>query len=512
MHDPRPIRRLPALLLSLGVATLGAADPPDPIPAPDSLAAPLAPNPGLPVSPAGADELGGPLIPGQVVRPIDLASALRLAGVRDLDVAIARARVCEAVAELDEARVLWLPSMYLGPNWIRHDGQAQVVEGAVRSISKSSLFVGATAAAGQGVSGPVPAGGPASVGGLTSIIRFSDAIFTPLAARQVVAAREANVAASRNDALLAVAESYFDLQRAAGRLAIAREAVGHAEALARITGSYARTGAGLEADHRRGLAELDRRRREVEAAAGDAEVVSADLVRRLRIDPLVVLAPVEPPVTLIRMTLEGASIDDLIVRALRHRPELAEARSLVEATLLRLRQAKLRPFIPSLSMRYSGGAFGGGPNSFFGDFSGRSDVDVSLYWELQNLGLADRAIARQRAAQQRAATLRVMQVQDRVAAEVVRAEKSRRATARQVREAANAVPEALTSLQLNLTSLNRAAGLPGATRPIEVLQPIQALAQVRSEYLDAVLAQNLAQFRLYHAIGSPADGGTGPAE
>ena len=43
-------------------------------------------------------------------------------------------------------------------------------------------------------------------------------------------------------------------------------------------------------------------------------------------------------------------------------------------------------------------------------------------------------------------------------------------------------------VRLNLTNIRRGAGLPGATRPIEVLQPIQALAQARTDYLAAVLA------------------------
>src|SRR5689334_23452304 len=147
----------------------GRAEAPAPVPAP--------------LSPGDA---GSPLVPGQEIRPIDLPGALRLGGARDLDVAIARERVCQALAELDQARVLWLPSLYVGPNWIRHDGQAQVVEGPVRSISKSSLFLGATAAAGSSVTGPIPAGGPAPVSGLASILRISDAIFEPLAARQAV--------------------------------------------------------------------------------------------------------------------------------------------------------------------------------------------------------------------------------------------------------------------------------------------------------------------------------------
>jgi outer membrane protein TolC len=443
------------------------------------------------------------LIPGQAIQPIDLGGVLRLAGARDIDIALARERACQAVAELEQARVLWLPSLFVGPSWIRHDGQAQIVEGKVQSISKSSLFLGANAAAGSSVYGPVPAGGPPAISGLTTVLRISDAIFEPRSARRVVAARKAGIVAATNDALLGVSESYFDLQQAAGTLAIAREAAANAEALSQITASYARTGAGLEADHRRILTERERQRRNVEEAVGQFEVASAELVRRIRIDPRLVVSPVEPPEAAIRLVVEDCPLDDLIATGLRNRPELAEAQETVRATLIRLRQAKLRPLIPSLALQYSGGGFGGGVNGFFGNFGARSDAAVNFYWELQNLGMADRAIVKSRGAQQRAALLEQMKIQDRVAAEVVRADKSMLASARAMSEAGKSVPEALSSLNLNLTNIRRGAGLPGATRPIEVLQPIQALAQARADYLDAVLAYNRAQFRLYHALGRP---------
>jgi len=509
---------LAAWMMALALAGAGDALPPAALPLPDRPGTPPLPGASGPLPGEGRGEPGGaatpparaeappgsPLVPGQVIEPIDLPSALRLAGARDLDIAIAKERVGQSLAELEQARVLWLPSLYLGPNWIRHDGQAQIVQGQVQTISKSSLFLGATAASGSSVSGPVPAGGPAQVSGLTSILRISDAIFEPLAARRIVAARRAGIQTATNDALLGVAEAYLDLQAAAGRLAIAREAAANAEALANLTSSYARSGAGLEADHRRALTEQDRQRKNVEAAVGQLEVASAELVRRVRLDPRVVVAPVEPPEAVIRLVADDCPLDDLIATGLRSRPELAEARALVDATLMRLKQARLRPLIPSLALRYSGGGFGGGVNGFFGNFAGRSDADVNLFWEVQNLGLADRAIARQRAAQQRTAVLELMKVQDRVASEVVRAEKENLASGRQLREAGRALPEALSSLSLNFANIRRGAGLPGATRPIEVLQPIQALAQARSDNLDAALAFNRAQFRLFHALGRPS--------
>jgi outer membrane protein TolC len=493
--DARPGQRATG---PAAVAIRGAQDPLPPLPG--ELQRTREAAAAAPATPA----LGAPLVPGQVIQPIDLPSTLRLAGARDLDIAIARERVCQALAELGQARAQWLPSIYVGPNWIRHDGQVQTVEGRVKTVSKSSLFIGGTAAAGSSVAGPVPAGGPAQVSGLTSILRFSDAIFEPLAARQVVTARRANIQVATNDALLGVAEAYLDLQQAAGRLAIAREAAVNADTLATLTSSYARSGAGLDADYRRAVTERDRQRKNVELAVGDLEVASTDLVRRIRLDPRIVVAPVEPPETVLRLVPDGCSLDDLITTGLKSRPELAEAQALVQATLTRLKQAKLRPFVPSLAVRYSGGGFGGGVNGFFGNFDGRSDADVNLYWEIQNLGFADRAIAKQRAAQQRTATLDLMKVQDRIAAEVVSAEKARIASSRQMEEASRAVPEAQSSMDLNLTNIRRGAGLPGATRPIEVLQPIQALAQARTDYLESVLAYNRAQFRLCRALGRPS--------
>src|SRR5258708_6952545 len=71
--------------------------------------------------------------------------------------------------------------------------------------------------------------------GPSAVFAFSDAIFAPLAARQVVRAREAGVQAATNDNVLAVAEAYFNVQQARGELAGADDAVRRATELARRT-------------------------------------------------------------------------------------------------------------------------------------------------------------------------------------------------------------------------------------------------------------------------------------
>ena len=121
----------------------------------------------------------------------------------------------------------------------------------------------------------------------------------------------------------------------------------------------------------------------------------------LVLNPDQVLAPVEPAELVMRLLPDEVPLDEMIVQGLHGRPELASAQELVQATLMRLKQARLRPLVPSLAFSYGGGGFGGGQNAFFGNFGSRGDATVSLFWELQNLGFADVAAMRRSQAENR---------------------------------------------------------------------------------------------------------------
>jgi hypothetical protein len=126
---------------------------------------------------------------------------------------------------------------------------------------------------------------------------------------------------------------------------------------------------------------------------------------------------------------------------------------------------------------------------------------ASLFWELQNFGFTDVAIMRRRAAEHGTAKLEHVRVQAQVAADVVSANATRRAALRQIEVSRETLVKALDSLRLNFLNIRRGAELPRAIRPIEALQPIQALAQARLDYLESVLDYNRSQFRLKRAIG-----------
>src|SRR5262249_47389419 len=130
-------------------------------------------------------------------------TALQLADARSIDVAVAAERIRVAAAQLDRARVSWLPTILFGVDYYRHDGRLQDSPGNIIDTSKSTFMVGA---------GPV------------AVFALSDAIFAPLAARQVVQARQAGLQAATNDVTFAVAEAYFNVQQARGELAGAVDA------------------------------------------------------------------------------------------------------------------------------------------------------------------------------------------------------------------------------------------------------------------------------------------------
>ena len=228
------------------------------------------------------------------------------------------------------------------------------------------------------------------------------------------------------------------------------------------------------------------------------------------------IEPTEPSHLQVTLIDLGHPVDELIPLALTSRPELAAQQALVQAALERLRQERLRPLVPSVLLRgistsnpgLGGGVFGGGPNSHIGNFSARSDWDVQLVWELQNLGLGNRARVRERRAEYELALTEVFRVQDRIAAEVAQAYAQVQSARERFGDAEVGYREALDSFAKNLEGLGqtRRAGefLILVVRPQEVVAAVQALGQANADYYGAVADYNRAQFRLYRAMGQPA--------
>ena len=218
-----------------------------------------------PAAPSTGSALDASLIPGRSIEPIDLANALKLAGARD-----AGHRPRPAAGQRGDRR----PRLACAHLAAQPVPRADLVSG--RRAGADGHRAGAERRPQLAVHRRLAATtAPGYRRGLARdrvhaaqrIDRGVPFLGRDLHAHGRAAGRErgpAGVQTANNDAMLQVAEAYFDLQQASGPLAIAREAAANAKELSEITGSYARTGQGLEADHRRALTELKHRRKDIQ--------------------------------------------------------------------------------------------------------------------------------------------------------------------------------------------------------------------------------------------------------
>jgi outer membrane protein TolC len=421
---------------------------------------------------------------------IDLPTALRLADAANLQVAFAREQINVAMARVDAADVLWLPSLRGGASYNRHEGSIQDVRGVQFNTSRGAFYAGAGA-------GGFGAGSPA-VPGVYANFHLVDALFQPLAARQFAGSRNQAAAAATNDTLLQVTLSYFELLRAGEDVVISQATRLDSQKLADLTAIYADTGAGLRSDANRAKADLALRLNDVQRSRESKRVASARLAQLLRLDPSVVLTPTEPIVAPIEIVSPDVALKELIAEGLTQRPELAENRLLVAEAAQLLRREQLAVLIPSIILGTSYGGMGAGINTSFAPFHDRLDVDAMAYWEMRNLGFGEVAARRGAQSAVRATRFRELAMMDQVAREVVEAYTQVQSRKGQMATAKMGIQAALSSHELNLERIEHAQGLP-----IEVLQSIQALAQARREYLRTVIEYNAAQFALYRALGWP---------
>jgi outer membrane protein TolC len=501
------------------------------------------PSPGSPL-PLSVAELSGQqpcwrgLAPGDSgpddearLLPINLGTALRLAATNHLDIAQAREVVNQAQVQFERARMLILPSLNVGSTYVAHDGNIQKTEGNIIKANRDSLFVG---------------GGPSMVFG------FADALFAPLVAQQTRAATEAGLQRIQSDALLAVADSYFAVLRARRRLArveatldfLAAEKPSPARAgskgLLQVVEAMQKAGAAaaLKAEVHRVQVEVLRRREERTAALQELRVAVAELARLLRLDPTLPLWPLEDFRVPLELPEPGEDQpEEALVRlALNNRPELAENQALVRAAVERVRTAQWRPWLPNLVLNYNWGDFGGGPDlnpaivtpatktspakvtaqPGFGPsgqlhhVSPRDDFDVTLLWRLQNLGLGNLAEIREQESLARQIRLHQIQLQDRVAAEVVqtleqvKGWKERVAVTRSALFDSAGKPNGpvFEGIRLNFDRVREVQ----TARPLEVLDSIRGLNDLLDAYGQAVTDYERARFRLMIVVGlSPED-------
>lgn len=429
-----------------------------------------------------------PSVEVQAGQPITLIEALSLVAGRNPRIAAASARYREAYANYESAQVLWLPNINAGVSYNHHDGPLQASNGTIQSVSRSALQSGlGTFATGAG--SPV-------VPGLSAQFDLADAYFNPTIEARTSAAARSGITITTNQTLLDTALAYIEMMRASQDYLIAEETLANSTKLAELTSDFAEAGEGPQSDADRSKAEESRARNALTQARERREVASIRLVELLRLDPGVRLIPQEGSLIPLDILPVEAVTSDMVVTALSNRPELAESADLVAAARERMQREKYGPFIPSVILGVSQSGFGGGRRGTIGNTDGRFDLDMGVYWQLENLGFGTRA----RQNRSRAGLDRMMaeqvQVMDRVARQVNEAGTQVQARRPQIEVAQEGITYAEAAVKRDFERIKEGEGLP-----IEALQSIRLLAEARREYLRAVAEYDQAQFQLQWALG-----------
>ena len=423
---------------------------------------------------------------------MDLATALRLAGVDNPTISLAQERIQEALAAQLGARSLLLPSINVGTNFRLHRGAYQDDPGFLIQPNSQGLFVGA----GAGAIGT----GAVAIPGVWLFSYLADSIYEPLVAGQRVNENRADAQGVQNTILLNVATAYLQLVAANARLEILRRAEADVGEIARITAAFAKSGEGVTSDARRAAANVEMVRRQIGEAEGDVKAASARLSALLSQDPTSTIHTPGELVESFRLVEEDADLEALIAVAIRSRPELAARAAEIDEAQTRLRQERARPWLPLVAVGYSAGLFGGGSNLVSTNFSSlqdRADFSVLAAWNIQNLGMGNRAdVSRARAVVGQANAEYQTSV-NMVRKEVAEAQAAAKTAARQVEVAKTAVSIAEEGFRLDADRIKLGQG-----RPIEALDSFRQLLSARLEILRAIIAFDVAQFRLWVALGS----------
>jgi outer membrane protein TolC len=440
-----------------------------------------------------------PFAPNELRFPINLATALRLSDARPLIVAAAQAKVWVAEAELDQAKVLWLPDFNVGFDYIRHDGGGPDFNKGILTTPSTNFFYG----------------GAGLWGNAYGIIDLTNALYQPLAARQVLNSRHWDIQSAKNDALLETADAYFQVHQYRGIYASVLYTVDRGHDLVSLINRLSRDLAqGYEVDRAKNMvADLQQ---QAVSARQQWRVQSARLTKVLRLDPRAVLEPLEHDHTQITLIDPGRELDDLMPIALTNRPEVASRQALVKAAEIAVRREKARPFIPNFALNgfqtpfemLQAGIFGIGPNSSLNQWSGRADISLQPLFQLHNLGFGNLAAIKAQRGQQSLAIIDYFDSQDRVAEEVNQAHADLQSAAVRVFQAERALRTGIITYNGSVEGLKQTSRfgdvLVLVSRPQEAVYALQLMQKAFDEYFTTVAEYTRAQFRLFHALGYPA--------
>lgn len=415
--------------------------------------------------------------------PIDLPTALRLADAQNLDVQVARERVKEAQANRTSALEQFMPWLAPGVTWHRRDGVAQASPSGIIGNADYQAYS-------PGVS-------------LAAQTALGDAIYNSLATKQLVRASDHGLMAQRQDAAFRAADGYFDLAKAKALVDVVRDALATSQEYQRQLHDAVAIGIAFKGDELRVQSQTDHYQVVLRQALAQQRLAGVELTRLLHLDASVELIPQAAELVPLTLFDSAASVESLLERAARSRPELKQTEALLAASRAARDAAVYGPLIPSIGAQFLDGRLGGGPDSAHGKVGAVRDVTLGISWRIGPGGLFDFGRVNASKAQLAARELGETKLKDGIAAEVVAGLTRVRALSDQIALTERALATAGEALRLT-----RARKQFGVGIVLEDILAQQAVTQAKSDYITVIAEFDKAQYALNKAVGGGPGGAT----
>ena len=408
--------------------------------------------------------------------PIDLPTTLRLVGARNLDIQIARENLNEAQAKHQSAVEQFFPWVAPGIGYHRRDGVAQASpSGIISDAHYQSYAPGATAVA---------------------QMDLGNAIYTTLAAKQLVKASDQALETQRQDAALTAAQGYFNLVKARALVGVVNEAIQISQDYQQQLHEAVAAGVAFRGDELRVQTQTEHHKIALQQALEQQRTMAVNLAQVLHLDSTVELVPLDNGLTSLTLSPTNAAMEALVAQALSNRPELKRSQAVLAATRDAKNGAVYGPLMPSVGAQVFGGGLGGGPDGRPGTFDGMADYTVGLSWQIGPGGLFDSGRIKASKARLAVSQLAESKLKDAITSQVVDALVTVNSTAIQIQLAEQNLNTASEALRLTQQRKQYGVGIV-----LEDIQAQQALTQARSDYVTALAEYNKAQYALRRAIG-----------
>lgn len=410
------------------------------------------------------------------VVPISLDTVFRLAEEQNGQIAIARARVDEAIAERDVARYAWLPDLYIGTAFYRHEGGIQDFFGELIHSSTGAIFSGME---------------------LDGKFDLKDIAYRQVSAERKAWQQKGELSRITSETLLEATSTYIDLLAARTGEAIARYLEKEMEALLERTRKLAEVEPGTKVEVARIESELASRRSSVARLVEQAEAASYKLIYLLGLDPCVELLPVDVSIVPFDLVDVSPPACDLVDQALANGPGIKEMEGLLGLVVSSMERAKgPGRLLPVFEVRMAEGAFGAGPGANL-TWDNRYDLGLQARWNLnQFIGVCERRRVTQAQLEQ------LHFSHDDLRRKLTAGVQESRAAVLNGRQLISLAKEQIQHARqaYDLSNERLKKTIQGSS-PSEVLLSMQSLALAQLNYLNSVREYDKDQLRLMILLG-----------